>query len=78
MVEEALDKTQKTGAILKTEQSDLRKRDKLALEKVKALEKKYAGKMLTVNLGFCTLKTTKKKSDFEVYDPMRLINYPSQ
>lgn len=76
MVESPLDTNQKTGAVLKSEHSDLRRKDRIALEKAKELEKRFSKKMRTVDLGFCLLSTTKSKSDFESYDPLSLRNTP--
>lgn len=62
-----------TGAILKSEVAEIRTRDTIALEKMKALEKKFLPKMRTVKVKSIILQTTKKESDFESYDPFSSI-----
>lgn len=64
-----IDSHQKIGAILDSDKSEIRSRDAIALEKMKALERKFKKKMHTVYKDNMIIETTKKVSDFETYNP---------
>jgi hypothetical protein len=63
------DDYRKTGAILKSDFVEARRKDIIALEKMKVLEKKMLPKMRTVKTKSIILQTTRKESEFETYDP---------
>lgn len=67
------DTHQKTGAVFSADKQDLRRKDEIALEKMKLLEKQKVKKLRTFRVGNAVVTTTRTQEDWESYNPFILI-----